>query len=74
MAGQMSFDLPKNASAMTREDFILDGAKPKGFDMIVSLADWPSDVDCSGWPGRVRKSHLPAIQQPPNLRNTKFEQ
>lgn len=60
MAGQMSFDLPI-ASAMTREDFILDGANQKAFDMIVSWPDWPSDVIVLAGPVGSGKSHLAAI-------------
>lgn len=59
-AGQMSFDLPI-ASAMTREDFILDGANQKAFDMIVSWPDWPSDVIVLAGPVGSGKSHLAAI-------------
>lgn len=59
-AGQMSFDLPI-ASAVTREDFILDGANQKAFDMIVSWPDWPSDVVVLAGPVGSGKSHLAAI-------------
>lgn len=60
VAGQMSFDLPI-ASAMTREDFILDGANQKAFDMIVSWPDWPTDVIVLAGPVGSGKSHLAAI-------------
>ncbi|MGJ8532599.1 MAG: hypothetical protein ACSHYC_10515 [Alphaproteobacteria bacterium] len=60
VAGQMSFDLPI-ASAMTREDFILDAANQKAFDMIVSWPDWPSDVIVLAGPVGSGKSHLAAI-------------
>lgn len=60
VAGQMSFDLPI-ASAMTREDFILDDANQKAFDMIVSWPDWPSDVIVLAGPVGSGKSHLAAI-------------
>lgn len=60
VAGQMSFDLPI-ASAMTREDFIRDGANQKAFDMIVSWPDWPTDVIVLAGPVGSGKSHLAAI-------------
>lgn len=59
-ARQMSFDLPV-ASAMTRDDFILDDANQKAFDIIVAWPDWPSNVVVLAGPVGSGKSHLAAI-------------
>lgn len=57
---QMSFDLPI-ASAMTRDDFILDVANQNAFNMIVSWPDWPSNLVVLAGPVGSGKSHLAAI-------------
>lgn len=59
-AKQMSFDLPI-ASAMTRDDFILDDANRIAFDMIVSWPQWPANVVILAGPVGSGKSHLAAI-------------
>lgn len=59
-AKQMSFDLPI-ASAMTRDDFILDDANRIAFDVIVSWHQWPANVVILAGPVGSGKSHLAAI-------------
>jgi len=59
-ARQMSFDLPI-ASAMSRDDFIVDDTNRNALDMIVSWPDWPSNVVVLAGPVGCGKSHLAAI-------------
>lgn len=59
-ARQMSFELPV-ASAMTRDDFILDEANKNAFDVIVAWPNWQSDVVILAGPVGSGKSHLAAV-------------
>lgn len=58
--GQMTFDLPLQ-EAMSKEDFIVDEANRKAFEIVSQWPNWPANIVILAGPVGSGKSHLSAI-------------
>lgn len=58
--GQMTFDLPLH-EAMSKEDFIVDEANRKAFEIVSRWPNWPANIVILAGPVGSGKSHLAAI-------------